>query len=95
MSILSEKRTVEKMIRLYCSLNHKQKKLCPECLTLLEYARSRLDLCPFGNQKPMCRRCSIHCYEKQQREKIKQVMRFSGPRILFYEPFTFLKHLLK
>lgn len=83
------------MIRLYCRLNHKQKELCPECFTLLEYARARLDLCPFGNQKPMCKKCSIHCYGTNQREQIKQVMRFSGPRILFYEPVTYLKHLLK
>ncbi len=36
----TELKTVEAMIGLYCSGIHGEKKLCPECSELLEYARA-------------------------------------------------------
>lgn len=78
---------IEKMIGLYCKKQHKQVPLCADCTALSEYARARLRHCPFGNNKTSCSECSIHCYKKDMQEQIKKVMRFSGPRILFYFPF--------
>jgi len=88
-----EKKTVSKMIRIYCCLKHKQKyKLCPDCCELEEYAHSRLECCPFGENKPVCEKCTVHCYKMEYSQKMKEVMRFVGPRMLFYHPYDAFLH---
>ncbi|HHT22902.1 MAG TPA: nitrous oxide-stimulated promoter family protein [Bacteroidales bacterium] len=96
-SIDYEKVTIEKMVQLYCRNKHKDKseKLCPDCQEVLIYAQDRLDKCPFGDDKGACSECSIHCYKKEMKEKVKVIMRFSGPRMLLYHPFDFLIHYTK
>ena len=92
----SEKDTVSKMIRLYCRLKHQHKtELCTDCRQLEEYSRNRLEYCPFGEDKPACEKCSVHCYKPDYRKRIREVMRFSGPRMLFYHPVEAVKHFLK
>lgn len=91
--IEKEKRIIEQMIRLYCLHKEKNEELCDECNELLLYARQRLDRCTFGEKKPACRQCPIHCYKPKMKEKIRLVMRFSGPRMIFYTPIEVLKHL--
>ncbi len=92
--IAREKRTIEAMVALYCRDNHQTTTgLCEECTALLEYARLRLDKCPFGEDKPTCARCLIQCYKPDMREKIKRVMRYSGPRMLLYHPALAIGHL--
>lgn len=89
--------TVMFMIELYCRGKHKTKKgeLCDECKELAEYVGYRRSLCPFGDDKPFCSNCSIHCYKSEMREKIKAVMRYSGPRMLFYDPRIALAHVFE
>lgn len=89
----SEKRVVENMIRLYCRKKHARKELCNSCEEIKQYAFDRLDKCPFGDSKTACADCKIHCYKPEMREKVREIMRFSGPRMLFYYPGDFLKHL--
>lgn len=91
-----EKMVVSKMIGIYCRSHHSTEKsmLCDECSALLDYAFARLDRCPKGNFKSSCRKCEIHCYSPARREAICRVMRYSGPRMLFYYPLTALRHLL-
>ena len=57
--------------------------LCPECAALLDYALRRLDSCRFGDGKPSCRKCPVHCYRADMRERIRTVMRWAGPRMIF------------
>ncbi len=95
---LSEKRQQEKeiirfMIALYCKKKHKQN-MCSECQNLYEYARKRIDVCPFMETKTFCSSCKVHCYGKEQREKIREVMRFSGPRMIFYHPIMAIRHMM-
>lgn len=90
----SEKETVSLMIRIYCRHNHKQKTLCDECAELDRYARERSDRCPFMETKTFCSNCKVHCYKPEMREKIRTVMRFSGPRMIFYHPIKAMKHLI-
>ena len=75
-----EKEVVSLMISLYCRKKHGGKTFCPECAALDDYARSRSDHCPFMETKTFCSNCRVHCYQKNMREKIREVMRFSGPR---------------
>lgn len=95
-SLTAEKDTVNKMIRLYCRKKHgSQHELCPDCRDLLAYASQRLDRCKFGHAKPTCEKCTIHCYRPEMRNKIKTVMRFSGPRMILAHPWLAIKHMLK
>ena len=92
----TEKKTVAKMIRIYCAAKHgTSKDLCAECVKLNEYAQKRLERCTFGENKPTCGKCPVHCYKPDMKMKIKEVMRFAGPRMLFYSPVVAIRHLLK
>lgn len=93
--IEQEKRIVEHMIRLYCRRREGNHELCDACSELLAYAHARLSRCPFGEQKTSCRRCTVHCYKPSMRERMKKVMRFSGPRMLIYAPIEAIRHLIK
>lgn len=88
-----EKRVVERMIRLYCQKKEGNASLCPVCETLLSYASARLDACRFGEGKTSCKRCPVHCYKPVMREHMRKVMRFAGPRMLWYAPWEAICHL--
>ena len=89
----SEKGVVKKMITLYCNSNHNTKdELCKSCSELNQYAFERLERCPFGEEKPTCGSCSIHCYKPDMKAQIKKVMRFSGPRMLLVSPIYTIRH---
>lgn len=92
-----EKRTVAEMIALYCRRQHGTKKgeLCEECQALLDYAQQRSEHCPFMETKTFCSNCRVHCYKPAMREKIRAVMRFSGPRMLFVHPVMAISHLIE
>ena len=90
-----EKETVSLMIRLYCRKKHGGKALCSECAELDAYARLRSDKCPFMETKTFCSNCKVHCYKKDMREKIREVMRFSGPRMIFHHPIMAIRHVIE
>jgi len=93
--IRREKRTFEALVNIYCRHHHdSQDTLCSECDELLEYARKRLDRCPFQENKTTCAKCSIHCYELKKREKTRTIMRYSGPRMIWQHPMMAIQHLL-
>ncbi len=92
--ISREKRIVEQMIRLYCRRKEGNRELCQKCKALLEYAHQRLDACKFGERKTSCRKCPLHCYKPEMRERIRAVMRYAGPRMLLYHPVSAIKHFL-
>ena len=91
-----EKKTIALMIDIYCQKKHGNKKgeLCYECKELLEYAHKRLSFCKFGENKSTCSRCPIHCYKKDMKEKVKDVMKFSGPRLIVHNPIELVRHAL-
>ena len=84
--------TVSLMIAIYCRKKHGCKELCPECAALDAYARQRSDKCPFMETKTFCSNCKVHCYQKDMREKIREVMRLAGPRIIFHHPVMAIRH---
>ena len=91
-----EKRTVALMIRLYCQKQHGTKNgFCPECQALCDYAMLRSDKCPFMETKTFCSNCRVHCYKPEMREKIRAVMRFSGPRMIFSHPIMAVRHVIE
>lgn len=90
-----EKETVSLMIAIYCRKKHGGKTLCPDCAALERYARQRSDKCPFMETKTFCSNCKVHCYRKDMREKIRQVMGFSGPRMIFHHPVMAIRHVIE
>lgn len=91
-----EKETVSRMIRLYCKKQHGGKKeLCAACAELEAYAMQRSDKCPFMEEKTFCSNCKVHCYKPEMREKIRAVMRFSGPRMIFVYPVMAVRHVIE
>lgn len=92
--IAREKKTVEAMIDIFCKGHHdKTDNLCTACDELLNYSISRLDKCPFGEDKPTCTNCTVHCYIPVMRGKVKAVMRYSGPKMIFSHPLLAISHL--
>ena len=88
-----DKHTVSLMIRLYCRRKEGNRELCSGCRELEEYAHKRLSSCRYGEQKTSCKKCPTHCYRKDMREKIRQVMRFAGPRMILYHPIKAIEKL--
>lgn len=92
--IETEKRVVRKMIEIYCKGHGHAESFCPECTALADYVDSHLEHCKFGEAKPFCSKCEVHCYSPEMREQIRAVMRYSGPRMLFHEPGMAVRHML-
>lgn len=89
-----EQKTVAQMIRIYCRHREGNRELCADCAALLEYAGKRLANCPFGENKTSCRKCTVHCYRQDMKERIRLVMRYSGPRMIFYHPAAAILHII-
>ena len=72
-------RTLRRFVEVYCRAHHETDDggLCHECRALFAYARERRQKCPH-DPKPKCKDCHTHCYTPEYREKIREVMRFSG-----------------
>jgi len=51
--------------------------LCSDCAAFLAYACERRLRCPLDD-KPACKHCPVHCYRPGHREKVREIMRFSG-----------------
>ncbi|MCA1928018.1 MAG: nitrous oxide-stimulated promoter family protein [Calditerrivibrio sp.] len=77
--IKKDAKLLKSFIVAYCRVKHGSdgKSLCHDCRALLEYALKRDEKCPL-DPKPKCKDCKIHCYKPEMRDKIKDVMKFSG-----------------
>ena len=91
-----ERKLIPVMIRKYCRGNHGTRGgLCEECTALTQYAIFRLEKCPFKVNKKFCSFCKIHCYKPDMREKIKDVMKWAGPRMIFTHPVFAMGHVFQ
>lgn len=68
--------------------------LCPDCAELNAYATARIAACPHMETKTFCSACPAHCYRPAMRERIRSVMRWSGPRMIRYRPIAAIKHAI-
>ncbi len=67
--------------------------LCPECAKLLNHALVKRSICPM-QPKPACKHCPRHCYHPTYRQQIKEVMKYSGRRLVLSGRLDLLWHLL-
>ncbi len=90
-----EWKTVSVMVHIYCrDLHRTSGGLCPDCAKFLEYAQVRLERCRFGQEKPTCAKCPVHCYQRARRDQARAIMRYAGPRMLREHPALSLRHWL-
>lgn len=89
-----EFKTLVIMTTLYCKKYHSVT-LCPTCHDFIKHAQIKLDRCVYGQNKPACKACPIHCYKPQMRQQAKVIMQYAGPRMLLTHPILTLKHILK
>ncbi|MFD2306837.1 nitrous oxide-stimulated promoter family protein [Enterococcus termitis] len=87
--IMEEICLMEVMIRVYYGSQAENE--IPE-ERMLNYARTRLEFCQFGEAKTTCQKCPVHCYQPKYREQMKKIMRHSGPRMLFRHPVLTFRH---
>lgn len=90
-----ELKTIAAMVGMYCrGHGHDEgRQLCANCGALLDYATRRLERCVFGDAKPTCANCVVHCYSADMREQIRVVMKWAGPRMLLRHPIRAVLHL--
>lgn len=90
-----EKRLLQSMVGIYCRKQHGRRELCDDCAELLAYCARRSDICPRMAEKSFCLHCPSPCYHPVMRQRIREVMRFSGPRMLLYHPLAAVHHGLE
>ncbi|HEY5672702.1 MAG TPA: nitrous oxide-stimulated promoter family protein [Malonomonas sp.] len=76
--------SLENLVHLQC---------CDDCQDFLLYAIDRRLKCPL-EEKPICKHCTLHCYRPGHREKVREIMRFSGKRLIRRGRLDLLWHYL-
>lgn len=71
----------------------RKRRLCAECHDFLRYAIDRRLKCPL-DPKPTCKHCHIHCYRAGHRERVREIMRFSGRHLILRGRLDLLLHFL-
>jgi hypothetical protein len=84
------------MLQMYWRAHHDERDaaFCADCAELHDYARRRLERCVFGDAKPTCANCTVHCYKASMRERVRQVMRWAGPRMVWRHPVLAVRHMI-
>ena len=74
-------------------LTGKLPKLCPDCQKLLAHALVKRSVCPM-EPKPTCKHCPRHCYHPRYRQQMREVMKYSGKKLVLSGRIDYLIHLL-
>lgn len=99
-------RLLGKFVEVYCTSRHSSvehltvtlpeglgsRVICPECAGFLEYAIIKRVKCPLVDEKPSCKHCRVHCYDKPRREKVKEIMSYSGRRLMLRGRLDYIWH---
>jgi hypothetical protein len=67
--------------------------LCRTCQKLLAHAFVKRSNCPM-TPKPACKNCPEHCYHPDYRRQIREVMKYSGRKLVLSGRLDYLFHLL-
>jgi len=65
--------------------------LCNDCSDLLSYGIRKREKCPL-DPKPACKNCHVHCYSGEYRAKIKEIMAYSGRKMVLRGRLDYLWH---
>lgn len=90
-----EIKTFRKIIGMYCrAREHEAESLCADCSCLLHFIEDKLSDCPYGPHKFACRKCPKPCYDEAFRLRLREIMRYAGPRMMFWHPYLTVRHIL-
>ena len=89
--------TIRAIVSLHCRKKHDHppKLLCSECEDLLTYCEQKIQYCPWGDKRGQCVTCKSNCFHPDYIKRIKPMMRWAGPRLIFYHPIKLLRHYLR
>lgn len=91
--LVREKKIISVMVNMYCrDVHHSPGALCADCSDALQYANRHIDRCPFKEEKPTCSICIVHCFRAPQKDTIKTIMRYAGPRMAWRHPLLSITH---
>jgi hypothetical protein len=68
--------------------------LCRECKRLLAYGIGMRLACPH-DPKPMCKKCESQCYKGEYKDKIREIMKFSGMYLVKHGRVDLLYHYFR
>ncbi len=68
--------------------------LCPDCTKILTYGLTMRLKCPH-DPKPMCKKCETQCYKGDYKDKIREIMKFSGIYMIKHGRVDMLYHYLR
>ena len=68
--------------------------LCRACRELLAHAFVKRSMCPL-DPKPACKHCPEHCYHPLYRQRIREVMKYSGRKLVLSGRIHYLWHLFR
>ncbi|MBT1070764.1 nitrous oxide-stimulated promoter family protein [Pelotalea chapellei] len=99
-------RLIAKFVEVYCAGKHAaaersnfmlpeglgERALCPECTEFMKYAVTKRIKCPLEAEKPSCKHCRIHCYAAPQRQKVREIMAWSGRRLMMRGRLDYIWH---
>lgn len=93
-----DRKTIEAIGRIYCSAHHDGQKdsagLCEACRETVEATLARVAACPNGHDGN-CQDCEIHCQRGEAQERIREIMRYSAPRMALRHPAMTVGYLRK
>ncbi|HEX9079535.1 MAG TPA: nitrous oxide-stimulated promoter family protein [Desulfuromonadaceae bacterium] len=69
-----------------------ERRLCGECAAFMAYAVGKRMNCPLEAEKPTCKHCRIHCYGREQRHKVREIMAWSGRRLMLRGRLDYVWH---
>jgi len=67
------------------------KTICLACAGLLEHGMKKRALCPL-DPKPTCKSCHVHCYTAEYRQQIREIMAYSGRKMILRGRLDYLWH---
>lgn len=99
-------RLIGKFAEVYCAGHHGSqertlfalpeglghRRLCSACGEFMAYAMARRMKCPLESEKPTCKACRIHCYATTQREKVREIMAYSGRKLMLRGRLDYVWH---
>lgn len=88
-----DRRILEQFVHIYCEGKHGSPpgQLCEACSDLLAYSLARYERCPY-DPKPACKHCKTHCYRPAYRQRVREVMRYAGMKLLLRGRLDLVRH---
>lgn len=73
---------------------YKRPALCPGCMRLLRYGLAMRLRCPH-DPKPMCKKCGAQCFNSTYKQKIREIMKFSGLYLIKHGRLDMIYHYFR